>query len=95
VETAESVIVLHVSRVRLYRDLVPFWKTLDFNLNTQIGILCEISQPTEISPLFIIKWTMMVMQKKLIFLFSESFQFAHGISVMLSLDHIDLLGEDG
>jgi len=37
----------------------------------------------------------MVMQKKLIFVFSESFQFAHGISVMFSLDFIDLLAEDG
>ncbi len=94
VETAKSVIGLHSSRIRLYRDPVPFWESLDFNLNMQIGILREISQPTEISLLFVIEWTMVVMQKKFIFLFSEPFQFTHGISIMLSLDFNDLLGED-
>ena len=53
-EKAESVIILHSSRIRLYRDLLPFWETLNVNLNTQIRILREISQPTEISPLFVI-----------------------------------------
>ncbi len=36
-EKAESVIILHSSRIRLYRDLLPFWETLNVNLNTVMG----------------------------------------------------------
>ncbi len=92
VKATESIIGLNISRIRLYLDLISFWETLDFYLHTQIRIFRKIFQSTEIGLLLVIKWTVVFVQEKLIFLFSESFQLTHRISVMWSLDSNDCLG---